>query len=146
MNINAEKPKTPKAVPAPTPITQAYWDGTRAGELRVQKCENCGQHVFYPRPHCPHCASTALSWLRCSGRATLYSYVINHVAPPGWEGETPYVIAVVKLEEGPRMLSNLVDVAPDPKALPLDLPLEVAFQPRGKQMLPVFRPAKGGVQ
>lgn len=146
MNTSAEKPKVPKAVPVPTPVTQPYWDATRGGELRVQKCGGCGNHFFYPRPHCPRCASTALSWVRCSGRATLYSYVINHVAPPGWEGDTPYVIAVVQLEEGPRMLSNLVDVAPDPKLLPLDLPLEVKFQARGNEMLPVFRPTNGGTR
>jgi uncharacterized OB-fold protein len=63
------------------------------------------------------------------------------MAAPGWEGEVPYVIAVVKLDEGPRMLSNLVGVPADPAALTLDMPLEVVFEPRGNVMLPLFKPA-----
>jgi uncharacterized OB-fold protein len=70
----------------------------------------------------------------------LYSYIINYHPAPGFEGDVPYVIAIVTLEEGPRMLTNLVDVAPDPAILALDLPLEVVFQPRGDQSLPLFRP------
>jgi uncharacterized OB-fold protein len=65
------------------------------------------------------------------------------MAAPGWQGETPYVIAVVQLEEGPRMLSNLVGVPADPAALVLDMPLEVTFQVRGDKTLPLFKPAGG---
>jgi uncharacterized OB-fold protein len=68
----------------------------------------------------------------------LYSYVITHRAAPGFEA--PYVIAEVELDEGPRLLSNLVDVAPDPDVLPLDLPLEVTFEAFGEVTLPLFRP------
>lgn len=77
-----------------------------------------------------------------SGRGRLYSYVISHVAAPGFK--PPYVIAVVELEEGPRLLSNLVDVAADEAALPLDLPLEVVFEPVSETVsLPLFRPIGG---
>ncbi|MCP9955509.1 Zn-ribbon domain-containing OB-fold protein [Actinomadura madurae] len=75
-----------------------------------------------------------------SGRARLSSYVINHVPAPGYAGDVPYVIAIVQLDEGPRMITNLVDVPPDPRALPLDLPLELVIEPRGDQALPLFRP------
>jgi uncharacterized OB-fold protein len=80
--------------------------------------------------------------VQASGRATLHSYVINHIAAPGFEGETPYVIAAVELEEGPRMMSNIVGVAPDPELLVLDMPLEVTFEQRAGVALPMFRPAK----
>lgn len=138
------KPAGPgKYVPVPTPGTLPFWEGTQAGELRVQLCDCCGQHVFYSRPRCPSCGADALSWVRASGRARLYSYTISHVAMPGWAGETPYIIAVVELEEGPRMMTNLVGVPADPARVTLDMPLEVAFEPRGEMMLPVFKPAAG---
>ena len=76
--------------------------------------------------------------MRASGRGTLYSYVISHLAAPGFEA--PYVIAVVELEEGPRLLTNIVDVAPDPDQLPLDLPVEAVYQAVGDVALPLFRP------
>ncbi|WP_321916133.1 MULTISPECIES: Zn-ribbon domain-containing OB-fold protein [unclassified Paraburkholderia] len=139
-------PKSAPAKPAPVPIpgTLPFWAGTQAGELRLQHCASCAKHVFYPRTHCPSCGAEALSWVSVSGRATLYSYVISHMAMPGWQGETPYVIAVVQLEEGPRMMSNLVGVPVDPRHLELDMPLEVVFEARGEMMLPMFRPAGGG--
>jgi uncharacterized protein len=130
-----------KAVPVPTPVTKPYWEATQAGELRIPRCTDCGMHFMYPRPRCPHCGSANLTWVKTAGRGTLYSYVINHMAAPGWEGDVPYVIAVVKLHEGPRMLSNLVGVPADPAALTLDMPLEVVFEPRGNVMLPLFKPA-----
>ena len=75
-----------------------------------------------------------------TGRGRLYSYVISHVAAPGFE--TPYVIAVVELDEGPRLMSNLVGVATDAAALALDLPLEVVFEPVADAIwLPLFRPS-----
>lgn len=135
---------TTKAVPQPTPVTAPFWEGTRAGELRLQRCEACGEHVFYPRIRCPHCGSDRLEWHKVSGRGSLYSYVISHIAAPGWSGDVPYVIAIVELAEGPRMMSNLVGVDPTPESLPLDMRLEVVFAPRGDQVLPVFRPAAGG--
>jgi uncharacterized OB-fold protein len=78
--------------------------------------------------------------MRASGRATLYSYVIHHRAVPGFT--PPYSIAVVELEEGPRMMTNIIDVAQTPEALQLDMPLEVVFQPMSEEIcLPLFRPA-----
>jgi hypothetical protein len=75
------------------------------------------------------------------GTATLHSYVISHRPAPGFAGDVPYVIAVVELPEGVRMMTNLVNVDPDPDRLPLDLPLRVVFQQRGAVSLPLFEPA-----
>jgi uncharacterized OB-fold protein len=130
-----------KPTPRPTPETQPYWDGARAGELRVQRCNACGRHYFYPRPFCPRCGSADVAWVAVSGRARLHSYVINHRPAPGFEDDAPYAIAVVELEEGPRLMTSIVGVENTPEDLVLDMDLEVAFHERGDQCLPVFRPA-----
>ena len=131
-----------KAAPLPTPETQPYWDGCAAGELRLQRCTHCDAHYFPPRPFCPDCLSDEVTWEALSGRGTLHTYVINHRAAPGFEA--PYAIAVVQLEEGPRLMSNIVDVEQTPEALVLDMALEVTFEARGDVHVPLFRPAGGG--
>jgi uncharacterized OB-fold protein len=131
----------PKPAPRPTPETRHYWEGTAQGELRLQRCNSCGQAYFYPRPGCPHCSSTDVSWFTATGRARLHTYLISHRAAPGFAADVPYAIAVVALEEGPRMMTNIVGVDNTPDALQLDMDLEVAFEARGDQQVPVFRPA-----
>ena len=118
-------PPPTKPAPVPTPETLPFWEGCAAGELRIQRCTSCGKHVFYPRPACPHCWSTDLEWVVSDGTATLHSYVI----------------AIVELPEGVRMMTNLVEVEADPEKLPLDMPLRVVFEPRGDVHLPLFAPA-----
>jgi hypothetical protein len=134
-------PPRSKAVPVPTPETQPYWDGCAAGELRIQRCVDCGNPYFYPRPICPSCGSGNVEWFTASGQATLHSYVISHRPAPGFEADTPYAIAVVQLAEGLRMMTSLVGVPATPEALLLDMPLRVAFELRGDLSLPVFTPA-----
>ena len=128
-----------KAAPRPTPETQPFWDGCAAGELRLQRCTSCEAHYFPPRPFCPDCLSDDVVWEAVSGRGTLHTYVINHRPAPGFEA--PYAIAVVQLDEGPRMMSSIVGVEQTPEALVLDMALEVTFEERGEVQLPVFRPA-----
>jgi len=132
---------TGKAVPEPTPDTRPFWDGCAAGELRIQRCTDCDQAYFYPRPVCPACGSVRVEWFTASGRATLYSYVINHRPAPGFDDEAPYAIAVVQLAEGPRMMTNLTGVPNTPDDLVLDMPLQVTFTQRGDISLPLFTPA-----
>ena len=103
-----------KPVPVPTPETQPFWDGCAAGELRIQRCTDCSTAFFYPRPICPACGSVNVEWFTASGRATLYSYVINHRPAPGFEDDGPYAIAVVQLAEGPRMMTSLIGVPATP--------------------------------
>ena len=130
-----------KATPTPTPDTEPYWEGTLRGELRLQRCSACSKAFFYPRSACPSCSSGDVVWFVASGRGRLHTYVISHRAAPGFEEQVPYAIAVVELDEGPRMLSNIVGVENTPEALELDMALAVDFEPRGDQMVPVFRPA-----
>jgi uncharacterized OB-fold protein len=136
------RPVSAKAIPEPTPETQPFWDGCSAGELRLQRCTECSKPYFYPRPVCPACGSTKVEWFTASGRASLYSYVINYRPARGFEDETPYAIAVVELAEGPRMMTNLVGVPSTPEDLVLDMPLRVVFEQRGHVSLPLFTPAE----
>lgn len=133
----ADKSRLP--LPAPTPETRHFWDGTRNKELKLQRCDACDKVYFPPRPFCPGCSSRAVSVFSASGKAKLYSYVINHRSHPAFDG--PYAIAVVELEEGPRMMTNLVNTPQTPEALVLDMPLEVTFQQVNEDItLPLFQP------
>ena len=136
------KPQRP--VPKPTPETQHFWDGTKNGELILQKCKDTGQAYFPPRPFSPYTGSRNVETFKASGKGILYSYVISHRAPPNFKMPAPYAIAIVELAEGPRMTANIVDCPQTPEALVLDMPLEVCFEQLTDDIaLPLFRPAKG---
>lgn len=127
-------------IPAPTPETQMFWDGTAAGELRIQRCTPCEKFYFYPRPYCPTCHSDQVEWQVVSGKGTLASYNINYRPFPIFETDEPQVIALIELDEGVRLMSNIVGVEPLPENLPLGMRVSVEFEPRGDQFLPVFTP------
>ena len=134
-------PRGERFIPRATPETLHFWEGAKRGELLLQRCDSCHEAYFPPRPFCPHCASRSVSVFRASGRATLYSYVINERPAPGFDA--PYAIAVVELEEGPRMMTNISDSPQTPEALVLDMPLEVRFEELSPEIsLPLFRPAE----
>jgi uncharacterized OB-fold protein len=131
-----------RVIPKPTPETKHYWDGARDGELRLQNCDACDNTYFPPRPFCPECGSRKVSVIKASGRGTLHSYIINHLPSPGFN-DGPFAIAVVELEEGPRMMSNILECEQTPEALQLDMPLEVTFEKLTDEItLPQFRPAR----
>ena len=132
-----------KRAGTPTPDTQPYWDAARNHQLALPECLSCRRFYFYPRDHCPVCSGREVRWRAVSGRGFLHTYVIAHHPAPGFEADAPYVIAVVELEEGPRMMANIVGIEPDPALLELDMPLEVVFTERGPMTVPNFRPAGG---
>ncbi len=130
-------------LPEPTPETAWFWEGTRLGELRVQRCDQCGRHAFPLSAVCPSCHGRNLSIVASSGRARLFSYVINHMVAPGTE---PYAIAVVELAEGPRLMTNIVECPQTPQALALDMPLQVVFERVSDSItLPKFRPLRAAI-
>ncbi|MBH69638.1 MAG: DNA-binding protein [Rhodospirillaceae bacterium] len=131
-----------RELPNPTPETQHFWDGTRLGELRIQRCHKCEKTYFPPRHFCPSCGSKDVSVLKATGRATLHSYIISHLPAPGFI--PPYAIAIAKLEEGPKMMCNIVGCEQTPEALILDMPLEVTFEKVSEEItLPQFKPREG---
>lgn len=127
---------TAKYAPQPTPEARIFWDKARLGELWLPTCVDSGRAFFPPRQFSPFTGG-AVQWAQASGRATLASYVIVHRAAPGFEA--PYIIAIAKLEEGPRMLTNLPGAPVDPDRLPIGAPLELTFETRGDLALPQFR-------
>jgi len=126
-------------LPRPTPLSQPHWDGCREGRLRIQRCGGCGRAVFIPQPLCPACHSSELAWIDCAGRGSLYSYTVVH-RPQRPEFTAPYVVAIVELDEGAFLLTNLVDC--DPAALTIGQRVEVAFRKMSDAItLPYFKPA-----
>jgi len=126
-------------LPRPTSMSQPYWDGCREGELRVQRCNDCQTHVFIPQPACTNCFSEALEWVATSGRGSVYSYTIVH-RPQRPQFKVPYVVAIVELEEGFHMLTNLIGV--DPDTVRIGMAVEAEFVERSEAItLPYFRPA-----
>jgi uncharacterized OB-fold protein len=127
--------------PQPTPETRHFWEGCKAGELRLQKCTSCdGGAYFPPRPFCPKCGSRDVEVFKASGKGVLYSYVINQRPRPDM-GKEAHSIAVVQLDEGVRMMTNIVGCPQTPEALVLDMPVEVEFLDLGETALPLFHPA-----
>ncbi|MGD9794497.1 MAG: Zn-ribbon domain-containing OB-fold protein [Acidimicrobiia bacterium] len=135
MDVREQARPTPK----PSPETAHFWQGAAEGVLRLQRCRACDHVYFPPQPFCPRCSTDDVEIMVASGRATLYSYVISHLPTPGFS--SPFVLAVVELSEGPRLLTNIVGVEPQPELLSLDMDLEVVFEPLGDLAVPLFRPA-----
>lgn len=129
------KPKPAAAVSAPPMVsrdTEFFWAGTEVGELRIQKCSSCGALRHPPGPMCPRCNALDPTHIVASGLGEVYSYVVHH--HPQVPGKrTPFVVALVELEEGVRMLGELVDV--DPEQVKIGLPVRVRFVPSGEFVL-----------
>lgn len=129
-----------RPIPIPDTLTAPYWKGAAEGRFLLPRCEDCGRHHFYPCPACPHCGSARITWAEASGRGTVYSYSVVHRAPsPAFAAEVPYVIAVVVTEEGPHLLSRIVNI--EPEAVRIGLLVRVHFEDIAEGvMLPVFVP------
>ena len=129
----------PASAPPKNEETKPYWDGTAEGVLRMPRCDECGLVIFYPRSFCPKCRSRNTTWVDLSGRGSVYSYTVTRRMGGRWQKHAPLVIAYVELEEGPRMLTNLVDC--DPEAVTIGMLVEVAFDDTGEESaVPRFAP------
>lgn len=132
-----------RILPEPTPETQHFWDGCNKGELLLQRNKQTGEAYFPPRPFDPKTGSRDVEVFKASGKGILWSYVINHRPRPDM-GTEPYAIAVVKLDEGVTMMTNIVNCPQTPEALVLDMPVEVVFEKMSDTIsLPFFQPAQG---
>ena len=136
---------TAKPRPVPTPDTQFYWDRAAEEQLWLPHCDAEDKVFWYPRDFCPDCGSREVSWVRASGRGTLAGFVVNHTPHPSYAADGPYVIALVQLAEGVRLMTNIVGSEigspPDPARLPIGMPVEVVFEDRGEGLkIPQFRP------
>ncbi|HEV7265970.1 MAG TPA: Zn-ribbon domain-containing OB-fold protein [Falsiroseomonas sp.] len=123
----------------PDPM-QRLLDGFAEDRLSLPFCESCGAAHLYPRARCPHCGGAAFAWRDASGAGTLASFSVVHRAPsPDFAAEVPYTVAVVRLAEGPQLMSRLVDAAPEATQVGQPVRLRFATMPGG-QRLPVFTP------
>jgi uncharacterized OB-fold protein len=132
-----------KTLPAPPPQinaeTKRFWDATAEQKLVLPKCSHCGTVIWYPREFCPECNSFDVSWFEASGRGTVYSYTVNRRGQGDYR-DLAYVVAYVELEEGPRVLTNIVDC--DPSTVSVGQAVQVVFhQTSNGAALPRFRPA-----
>ncbi len=132
-----------KPVPIPQPESDRYWEAAYRGELWLRRCRDCDMAYFYPRDICPTCHSRRTDWFRTSGEGTLYTYAIVHRPPhPGFADEAPYVVALVELDDGVRIPTNIVGVEPEPDNLQIGMPVKVVFEKITERItLPKFTPA-----
>lgn len=116
---------------------ELFWQGVRRRELLLPWCESCGRCHFYPRSACPHCWSEDLTWRLAAGTGTVHTFVTVRANPPSaFAEQLPFTIAVVELDEGVRMLTNIVG---RPEDVAIGDRVEVAFEERAGQVLPMFR-------
>ncbi|SFA82609.1 hypothetical protein SAMN04515620_10457 [Collimonas sp. OK607] len=100
-----------KPLPQPTTISAPFWEALKAQQVKIQQCDSCQHWIFFPRAHCPQCASAALSWRDVSGEGTLYTYTIARVPTlPEFSDEMPQLLAVVELDQGPHLNTTLVGI------------------------------------
>jgi uncharacterized OB-fold protein len=124
--------------PTPTHDNQFFWDGLEERKLLIQRCTGCGTLRHPPRPMCPHCNALGWDTIASSGRGTVYSFVMPKHPPMAFLGDD-YIVALIELEEGTRIVSNLCDVAPADAAI--GMPVEVFYAEfDGGLVLPQFRP------
>ncbi|MGD0075865.1 MAG: Zn-ribbon domain-containing OB-fold protein [Candidatus Binataceae bacterium] len=131
-----------KPIPRVTPDMAPFFEAGKRGQLVVQKCESCGTMRFPPRPQCSRCLSFHASWTPVSGRGEVFSFNVMHqVYHPGFAAEIPYAVVVIKLEEGVKMISNLVGIKPH--EIKCGMPVEVVFERLNDEVsLPKFRPVR----
>ena len=125
-------------LPTPTTVTTAFWEATKCHKLLLQKCIHCESYIFYPRAFCPECLSQDLEWVESSGEGTIYSYTIIYHSPiREFEHLVPYIIAIIELKEGVRIMSNIVHCKP--AEIHVGMTVHVIFEEVSKDIsLPKF--------
>lgn len=134
----SEAPQKPQ--PRPAPESAPYWAAAREHRLELPHCKACNHVWFPPSRSCPNCLSNDMAFKPVSGNGKVYSFVTFHrVYNPAFAGDVPYVVALVELDEGARMLTNIVGIAPDKVAC--EMRVKVVYEQRGESTIPMFTPA-----
>ncbi len=130
-----------KPLPTISGETKPYWDSCRGGQLLIQKCDSCGEYQFYPRGICANCWSNDIQWHKASGKGTVWTFTVTYQnRTPGFAEDIPYVLALVELEEGVRMFTNIVEC--EPRDVKIGMEVEVTFVRANDQIsIPYFKPA-----
>jgi uncharacterized OB-fold protein len=129
-----------KPLPRPNRLSAPFWEGTKRHELLLQRCDACGHVWFPPSTRCPRCLSTDYTWSKASGRGKVWSWIVMWQRYfPSFEADIPYNVAYVELDEGPRLMTNIVGCANG--AIYCDMPVVVFFDDVTPEItLPKFRP------
>jgi len=129
-----------KPLPEPRPETQIYWDACKRHELILPKCRSCGRFFFYPRAVCPHCMSRDIEWVGSRGRGKIWTFSVHHLGPTkAYKGDPPHVVAIIDIEEGCKMMSNIVGCSPEDVSIGMEV--EVVFDDVTDDItLPKFKP------
>ena len=129
-----------KPIPVPTRETQPYWEGCKQHELRIQQCAACGHSQFYPRLYCTACMSERVEWVTASGHGTVLSFtIVYRPVTQAFAADVPYVVALITLDEGPQLMSNVVGCAPE--TVHIGMPVEVTFEDWTEEIsVPKFKP------
>jgi uncharacterized OB-fold protein len=125
--------------PIPTNITQQFWDAARNEEFLLQYCTETGKAQFFPRPVSVFTGGRALEWRKSSGKGEVYSFTVTRRGPPPFRDVGPYIIATIELDEGVRVMSNVIDC--EPEDIAIGMKVELAWAEAGDYKFPVFRPA-----
>lgn len=134
-------PEYIKPMPVPDHITEKFWDAARKHILLIQRCGDCGHNQFFPQSSCRSCLSENTKWVEASGTGKIYSYTIIHRPPSvSFEEDAPYTVALIELDEGVRMMSNIVEI--EPEDVRVGMLVHVVFEDISPTIsLPKFRPA-----
>lgn len=129
-----------RPIPKPDRDSEYYWAAARRRELVFQQCDDCERFRFYPRMVCPFCLSEKFQWRRSGGRGVVYSFTVIHRPPtPAFRDRVPYVLALIDLPEGVRMMSNVIDC--DPEDVRIGMSVQVTFEDVSEDIaLPKFKP------
>jgi len=133
-----------KPIPVVQPWSEQFWKAAKQHKLVIQECQECNVKIFYPRKYCPECWSSDLGWSEASGKAKVYSFsIMMDQVEPKFKDDLPYVLALVDLEEGIRMMTRIVDCKPE--EVETDMDVEVVFEDITDEFsLPYFRPVGSG--
>ena len=131
-----------KPLPIVTEEARPFWEACRKHKFILQKCKECGHVQYYPRLLCAECWTDSLEWVDATGKGVVYSYTAVHRAPmPGFRPDVPYIIALIDLEEGVRMMSNVIKCKPE--EVRVGMPVTVEFEDIAEDIgLPKFKPAE----
>jgi uncharacterized OB-fold protein len=127
-----------RPAPRPSSMTKEFWDGASRGKLMLQYCRDAGKFQFYPRPVSIYTGKRNLEWREASGKGSVYTYTVTHRGPAPFRGIPPYIIATVELDEGVRMMSNLINC--EAEDVRVGMRVRVAWTQAGEYRFPVFEP------
>ena len=133
-------PEWKKPLPTVSGETRPFWDACRRGELLVQRCHSCDEYQFYPRGICANCWTTDIGWVKASGKGVVWTFTVTYQnRTPGFADDVPYVLALVELDEGVRMFTNIVRCKPGD--VEIGMPVQVTFVQANDQIsVPFFEP------